>query len=114
MDLSPAREVTIVLLLGLAVLLGAAGTLAMLILPAAVDRLHYLGPVTGLAVPAVAVAVMIDASPLSGPGAKAALVAIVLLVGGPVLGHAIARADRVRRAGDRRPGRWEGAGGRRP
>lgn len=101
-------------LLALAVLLSAASCLAMLVFSAAVDRLHYLGPVTGLAVPAVAVAVMIDASPLSVPGAKAALVAIVLLVGGPVLGHAVARADRIRRTGDWRPGDEEKAGRRRP
>lgn len=69
---------------------------------------------TRLALPAVAVAVMIDASPLSTSGAKAVLVAIVLLVAGPVLGHAIARADRVRRTGDWRPGQEEKARGRRP
>jgi multicomponent Na+:H+ antiporter subunit G len=95
-----AQSVLVAVLLAFAVLLTAACCLGVLLMESAIDRLHYLGPVTGLAMPAVAVAVMIQESPISASGAKAVLIALALLVSSPVLSHAIGRAHRIRTRGD--------------
>lgn len=95
-----AQSVLVGLLLAFAVLLTAACCLGLLLMDSAIDRLHYLGPVTGLAVPAVVLAVLIQESPISASGAKAVLIALAMLVSAPVLNHAIARAHRIRMRGD--------------
>ena len=63
------------------------------------DRLHYLGPASGLGPLLVAGAVVARES-LNHQGIEALLVAGVLLVFGPVLTHAMARAARIREHGD--------------
>ena len=73
------------------------------------DRIHFLTPLTTLAVPVIAVAVLIQASPLSIPGAKAILITLALFCSGPILNHAIARAARIRATGDWRPDQRERA-----
>lgn len=53
-------------------------------------RLHFLGPATILGSIALALAVVVKEG-LAQPGRKAILIAVVLLVSGPILTHAIAR-----------------------
>jgi multicomponent Na+:H+ antiporter subunit G len=94
---SPA-DVVVGVLLALAVasvLLSAAG---QLVSRDAWDQLHYTGPATVVAPVALAVAVLVE-EPLSSAGAKAVLVMIVMLLTGPVIIHATARAARVREQG---------------
>jgi multisubunit Na+/H+ antiporter MnhG subunit len=62
------------------------------------DKLHYTGPATVVAPVAIAAAVLVE-EPLSSAGIKAVLVAVVMLLTGPVLVHATARAARVREHG---------------
>ncbi|HZY56724.1 MAG TPA: monovalent cation/H(+) antiporter subunit G [Rubrobacteraceae bacterium] len=63
------------------------------------DRLHYTGPASFGAV-LIAAAVVIREGLLSQIGAKAVLIAVVLLVVSPVLVHATARAARLRERGE--------------
>ncbi len=77
--------------------------LGVTVVPRDLDRLHFLSPLTAIAVPAVGVAIAIHESPISIAGAKVLVIFGVLLVSGPVTGHALARAERIRTAGDWRP-----------
>jgi multicomponent Na+:H+ antiporter subunit G len=79
----------------LSVLLSAAGLVAA---KTGWDKLHYTGPAAVVGPVAIAGAVLVE-EPLSSAGIKAVLVALVLLLTGPVLVHASARAARVREHG---------------
>jgi multisubunit Na+/H+ antiporter MnhG subunit len=79
-----------------AVLLGCLGLLAS---SGPFEQLHFTGPPTTIAPAAIAAAVLIE-EPLSSMGVKAVLTAGILLVTGPVLVHATARAIRIRRHGE--------------
>jgi multicomponent Na+:H+ antiporter subunit G len=59
------------------------------------DKLHYTGPATVVAPVCLAAAVVVQ-EPLSSAGIKAVLVAIVMLLTGPIVLHATARAARIR------------------
>jgi monovalent cation/proton antiporter MnhG/PhaG subunit len=78
-----------------AALLSAAGLLAT---RDHYDQLHFTAPATVIGPVAVAAAVLVE-EPLSSAGIKSVLIAIVMLVTGPVLVHATARAARVRERG---------------
>jgi len=91
---SPA-DVAVGLLLAVgvgSVLLSGAGLLGA---RDAWDQLHFTGPATVVGPVALAAAVLVE-EPLSSAGAKAVLVAVLMLITGPVLVHATARAARVR------------------
>ncbi len=83
-----------------AVLLAIAATasigagIGVLVMPTPYARLHYAGLVTTVAAPACAVAVAI-AEGLWPAGAKALLVSLAMIVTGPVVTHATARAARA-------------------
>jgi multicomponent Na+:H+ antiporter subunit G len=79
----------------LSVVLSAAGVVAA---KSGWDKLHYTSPAAVVAPVAIAAAVLVE-EPLSSAGLKAVLVASVLLLTGPVLVHATARAARVREHG---------------
>jgi multicomponent Na+:H+ antiporter subunit G len=59
------------------------------------DKLHYTGPATIIGPIALAGAVLVQ-EPLSSAGIKAVLIAVVMLLTGPVVLHATARAARIR------------------
>jgi multisubunit Na+/H+ antiporter MnhG subunit len=59
------------------------------------DKLHFTGPATVIAPVTLAAAVLVQ-EPLSSAGIKAVLVAVTMLITGPVVLHATARAARVR------------------
>jgi multisubunit Na+/H+ antiporter MnhG subunit len=90
------QEVAVAALLGLAVLVTLASAVGTATAPSALARMHFLGPVTGIAAPAVGIAVVIQRWPALGTGAKALVVAAVLFAGGPLVLHVLARADRAR------------------
>jgi multicomponent Na+:H+ antiporter subunit G len=88
--------VTALLVLGVAVtLLSCAGVLLM---RDPYDRLHYTGPAAVIPPVAIAAAVVLEER-LSAAGIKALVIALVLVVTNPVLGHATARAARIREHG---------------
>jgi multicomponent Na+:H+ antiporter subunit G len=62
------------------------------------DRLHLMAPATMLGGPLVCAAILVNES-FSQGGIKAVIVAVILLVTGPVLSHATARAARLRATG---------------
>jgi multisubunit Na+/H+ antiporter MnhG subunit len=69
------------------------------------DRLHYTGPASVLG-PIVLAGAVVCREALSTAGIKAVLIAAVLLLTGPVLTHANARALRTRHQL-----RWQGQAG---
>jgi multicomponent Na+:H+ antiporter subunit G len=79
----------------LSVVLSSAGLVAA---KSGWDKLHYTSPAAVVAPVAIAAAVLVE-TPLSSAGAKAVLVAVVLVLTGPVLVHATARAARIREHG---------------
>ncbi len=81
---------------------GCAG-LGILLMRTVYARLHYVGLVTTIAATPCAVAVTV-AEGIWPSGAKALLIALVMIVTGPVVTHATARAARVEReSGSSRP-----------
>jgi multisubunit Na+/H+ antiporter MnhG subunit len=66
------------------------------------QRIHFLGPLGVVVPPLVAVAVLVREG-ISSQTAKTWLAALALLVTGPLLAHATARAERIRERGDWRP-----------
>jgi monovalent cation/proton antiporter MnhG/PhaG subunit len=89
--------VAVLLILGVGIELVCC--LGVLVMRGVYDRLHYTGPASFGAVLIVA-AVVIREGLLSQIGAKAVLIAVVLLVVSPVLVHATARAARLRERGE--------------
>ncbi len=89
--------VAVLLILGVGIELVCC--LGVLVMRGVYDRLHYTGPASFGAV-LIAAAVVIREGVFSQIGAKAVLIAVVLLVVSPVLVHATARAARLRERGE--------------
>jgi monovalent cation/proton antiporter MnhG/PhaG subunit len=96
--LSP-RGLAVVVLLAFGVGVTLLSCLGVLVMRDPYDRLHYTGPAAVLAPVAIAAAVVLEER-LSAAGVKAVLVALVLVTTNPVLGHATARAARIRQFGE--------------
>jgi multicomponent Na+:H+ antiporter subunit G len=79
----------------LSVLLSSAGLVAA---ESGWDKLHYTSPAAVVGPVAIATAVLVEDG-LTSAAAKAVLVAVVLILTGPVLVHATARAARIRKHG---------------
>jgi multicomponent Na+:H+ antiporter subunit G len=110
--LSP-RELAVLALLALGVGVTLLSCLGVLVMRDAYDRLHYTAPAGVLAPLAIAAAVVLEER-LSAAGIKAVLVALVLVATNPVLGHATARAARIRQFGEWRVREEEREGGASP
>lgn len=98
MSLASSLAVAVLLALGAAVACGCV--LGVTVAQQDLDRLHFLSPLTAIAVPAVGVAIAVQDSPISVSGAKVLVIFVVLLVSGPITAHALARAERIRVTGD--------------
>jgi multicomponent Na+:H+ antiporter subunit G len=110
--LSP-RELAVVVLLAFGVGVTLLSCLGVLVMRDPYDRLHYTGPAAVLAPVAIAAAVVLEER-LSAAGIKALLVALALVATNPVLGHATARAARIRQFGEWRVREEERNEGGRP
>jgi len=96
--MSPGEWVVWVLLpVGVAV--EVISVVGVLVMPTVYDRLHFLGPASGLGPLLIAGAVVARES-LDHQGIEALVVAGFLLVYGAVLTHATARAARIRDRGE--------------
>jgi monovalent cation/proton antiporter MnhG/PhaG subunit len=95
--LSPAG-LAVAVLLALGVAVTWLSCLGVLLMRDPYDRLHYTAPASALAPVLIAAAVVVTEG-LSAAGVKALLVAFVLVATNPVLGHATARAARIREHG---------------
>lgn len=93
-----ARDILAAILLAFGVLIALLCALGVLVMRNPFDRLHYLGPATTLGPLAVAAAVLVAESEGQAK-IKSVLVAAVLLMTGPILTHAIARAAWLRGGG---------------
>jgi monovalent cation/proton antiporter MnhG/PhaG subunit len=108
-----ARDLAVVALLVLGVGITLLSCVGVLVMRNPYDRLHYTAPAAVLAPVAIAAAVVLEER-LSAAGIKAVLVAIVLVTTNPVLGHATARAARIRQFGEWRVREEERNEGGRP
>ena len=78
-------------LLALAVAIELACALGVLLMPTALDRLHFLGPATIMPPLAVACAIWLRHG-ADQASIKATLLFILVVITGPVLSHVMARA----------------------
>lgn len=95
------RSVVVDVLLFAGVLMLLACALGVLVMGSAYDRLHYASA-AGWAAALIALAILVRES-VSLIADKALLTAAVLVVCGPVLSHATARAGRIRERGEWNP-----------
>jgi multicomponent Na+:H+ antiporter subunit G len=96
--MSEMRHVLVGVLLAAAVGVQWLCCLGVLRMRGAYNRLHFLGPATLLGPGLIAAAVLVDGASAEA-SVKAVLLAMILLVMGPVTSHALARAARVRETG---------------
>jgi multisubunit Na+/H+ antiporter MnhG subunit len=92
------KEIVVDVLLGLGVLFVALSAIGVLAMRTAVDRLHFTAPAATFSPVCFAAAVLVE-EPLSSAGVKAVLVALLIGLTTPVLGHATVRAFRIREEG---------------
>ena len=99
--MSPAN-IAIAVLLAIAAVTTAICCLALVFLNDVFDRMHFLAPVTAIAMPALLAAVVIQ----EGWGQatlKTVLILFAMLLVNAVLTHATARAARIRELGNWQP-----------
>ena len=96
------RDIVIALLLCGAVAVELACALALFVVKDSFDRLHFLGPAATLG-PVLVVSALVVENALSTNGVKAILAGGLLLLTGPIVTHATARAARVRQFGHWEP-----------
>lgn len=89
-----AMTIVVAILLFVGVAIDLLCVLGMLVMENVFDRLHFMGP-TLLGTLAIAIAIILEQG-ASQLAVKAALIWAILLLSGPVLTHATARAARVR------------------
>lgn len=93
------REVVVAILLGLSVLVTLVSVLGVVVARNLYQRLHFVTPAAVVAPLLVALAVVVrETFNVRGLQTIAAVAAMVVL--GPILTHATARAARVRQKGD--------------
>lgn len=101
------KEVVVDALLGLAVAVALASCLGVLVMPDVYRKLHFLTPLGVVAPVLVALAVTVEKGYYQDT-TETWLAVLFVVIGAPVLGHATARAARIREIGDWRPGRRGG------
>ncbi len=85
------HPVVVSVLLAAAILVLAGCCLGLLLMRSPLARLHYLGPASLLPAVFVAAAVLVEEG-FGQAGLKAIMVAVLLLIQGPVLAHLLGRA----------------------
>ncbi len=91
-------ETIVAILLGIGVLGFAFTVVGLLFSRDLYDQIHYLAPGSIVGSLAFTAAAIVHEG-FSQSGTKAILIALLLLIGNPVLSHATARAGRIRRNG---------------
>ena len=90
-----AREVIVIVCLTLAVLIVAASSLAIFVMPSAYDKLHYITPAAIVAPVLVTIAIFAREGLDENSGQMIIALAFMVMAG-PYLSHATLRAIRVR------------------
>jgi multisubunit Na+/H+ antiporter MnhG subunit len=93
-----AHPVLVPALLAAAVAVTVVYALGLAVMRDAYQRLHYPGPVVGIAGPLVAAAVWLH-DPQAPARIKVTLVVLLLLAANPIIAHATAKAVRLRTLG---------------
>ena len=105
-----ASDVAVWILLPLGVIVQMAGVVGVLVMPNVLDRLHYLGPASGMG-PILIAAAVVAREAFDHQGIEAVLIAGFLAVFGAVLTHVTGRAARLRAHHDWRIQPGEGVKG---
>ena len=92
------RDALVIVLLTVGVVVELISCVGVLAAPQFYDRLHYLGPASTLGAFLIGAALVVQDG-LKQQGVKSILVVVLLIVVGPVLTHATARAARIREFG---------------
>ena len=92
------RDALVILLLTVGVVIELISCVGVLVARQFYDRLHYVGPASTLGAFLIGAA-LVAQDGLKEQGVKSILVVIQLVVVGPVLTHATARAARIREFG---------------
>ncbi len=94
-----AFEVAAICVLSFGVAMELTSVVGILVGRGIYARLHFTGPASTFTPLALATVVVIDFGPLSQAGIKAMITAALIVLLGPALVHATARAARVRERG---------------
>jgi monovalent cation/proton antiporter MnhG/PhaG subunit len=92
-------EILVAALLAIGVALELTSVLGVLVGSNVYARLHFTGPASTFTPLALAIAVVIHYGPFSQAGVKSTMVAALIVLLGPALAHATARAARIRQKG---------------
>jgi len=95
-----ATDILVISLLAFGVAMELTSVLGILVGADIYARLHFTGPASTFTPLALAVAVAIQYWVFSQAGVKAAITAVLIILLGPALVHATARAARVRQKGE--------------
>jgi multicomponent Na+:H+ antiporter subunit G len=92
-------EILVAALLAIGVALELTSVLGVLVGSNVYARLHFASPASTFTPLAMAIAVVLHYGPFSQAGVKSAIVAALIVLLGPALAHATARAARIRQKG---------------
>jgi multisubunit Na+/H+ antiporter MnhG subunit len=92
-------EILVAGLLALGVAMQLTSVLGILVGSTVYARLHFTGPASTFTPLSLAVAVLIHYGPFTQAGVKSVIVAGLVILLGPALVHATARAARIRQRG---------------
>jgi multisubunit Na+/H+ antiporter MnhG subunit len=95
-----AADILVIALLAFGVAMELTSVLGILVGADVYARLHFTGPASTFTPIALAVAIAIHFGAFSQAGIKAAITAGLIVVLGPALVHATARAARIRQKGE--------------
>jgi multisubunit Na+/H+ antiporter MnhG subunit len=95
-----ATDILVIALLAFGVAMELTSVLGILVGADIYARLHFTGPASTFTPLALAVAIAIHYGAFSQAGIKAAITAVLIVLLGPALVHATARAARIRQKGE--------------
>jgi monovalent cation/proton antiporter MnhG/PhaG subunit len=109
------RQITVDVLLSLAVVVALASALGVAVMPDVYQKLHYVAPLATVAPVLVGLAIVVQ-SGWTAVTAQTWLTVLFVVMAGPVVSHATIRAAKIRADGDwrvrSRPGAAPGDGRR--
>jgi monovalent cation/proton antiporter MnhG/PhaG subunit len=109
------RQITVDVLLSLAVLVALASAVGLAVMPDVYQKLHYVTPLATVAPVLVGLAVLVQ-SGWSAVSGQTWVTVVLVVMAGPVVSHATIRAAKIRADGDWRvqaqSGQAPGAGRR--
>ena len=94
-----ATDILVIALLAFGVVMELTSVLGILVGANVYARLHFTGPASTFTPLALAVAIAVRYGAFSQAGIKAAITAALIILLGPALVHATARAARIREKG---------------